>query len=428
MGALGILILFVGLLIGGLFRPWIGVFGYLFFAILCPQWNWRWSLPDINFQKFLAAAALLSFLLSGMQYHRLPKWGRIAVVCLAGTLLLNFISGMSSIDPAKTAFFLDVFGKITLMTCLAAGVLSDLKVIRVVCVMLVIAQGWNAFNINQIYWQLGFLDLNSMTWNFLDNNTYSISSLPIMALAIGLIFADQNRWVRYLAGVILALQLHQIMLLESRGTMLGAILLCTIAVFVMPKNRFNWNVTALSTVAILILAGPPVLKEFSSIFVSEDELDTSADSRYYLWQAGLEITLDNPILGVGPWCGEMVVPTYYRGEMTMGKYKALHNLFFEMSTGAGIPALLLYVSFFLSAFWAHWKLWRSKLPVPPPLTAVNIAILCGIPGYFLASMFSSGILIESPYVLVVLGIAAVAANQQADSTEVTPEQDEANCV
>lgn len=425
MGAIAVLLLFAGLIIGSLFRPWIGVVGYLFFAVLCPQWNWRWSLPDINYQKFLAAAALISFILNGMRYRRLPRWGLIALVSLVVTLLLNFISGISSIDPPKSAFFLDIFWKITLMTCLASGVLSDLGVIRITSLLLVVAQGWNAYNINQLYFQMGFLDLNSLSWNFLDNNTYSISSLPIMALAIGVIFADQQRWVRYLAGVILVFQLHQLMLLESRGTMLGAILLCTLGVFVMPKSRLNWSIVILSTVVILVLAGPPVVREFSSIFGSKDELDTSADSRYYLWQAGLAITLDNPILGVGPWAGEMLVPAYYQGDMEMGKYKALHNLFFEMSTGAGIPALLLYVCIFLSVFWGHWQLWRSKSPMPPPLRATNVAVLCGIPGYLLASMFSSGLLIESPYLLVSLGIASVAGNQQERIVDAATSWDEA---
>jgi O-antigen ligase len=413
MGALAVLLLFASLLFGSLFRPWIGTFGYLFFAVLCPQWNWRWSLPDINFQKFIAAAALIGFLLSGMCYQRLPKWGLVALASLVGTLILNFLSGFGSIDPPKSEFFLDIFWKITLMTCLAAGVLSDLQAIRITSILLVIAQGWNAFNINQLYFQVGFLDLNSLSWNFLDNNTYAVSSLPIMGLALGLVFADQHRWTRYLAGVILVLQLHQLMLLESRGTMLGAILLCASAVVVMPKNRLNWTVVVFSAVITIVLAGPPVVQEFSSIFNSSDELDTSADSRYYLWQAGLAITLDNPMTGVGPWAGEMAVPAYYLGDMKMGKYKALHNLFFEMSTGAGIPALLLYLTFFLAVFWGHWQLWRSKFPMPPELRSVNVAILCGIPGYFLASMFSSGILIESPYVLTALGIAAVAANQRA---------------
>ncbi|TWT51915.1 O-antigen ligase family protein [Allorhodopirellula solitaria] len=415
MGALAVLLLFAGLLAGSLARPWVGVFGYLLFAVLCPQWNWRWSLPDINYQKYLAGAALLSFLLSGMRYQPLPKWGRVALFSLVGTLLLNFISGFGSIDPSKTKFFLGIFWKITLMSCLAAGVLADLRVIRIVCVALVASQGFNAFNINQLYYQNSFLDIYALTWNFLDNNTYSISTLPIMALAIGLIFADEKRWVRYFAGVVLALQLHQLMLLESRGTMLGAILLLAIAIIVMPKTRFNWTVVGVSAVAVVVLAGPPVVAEFSSIFASEDELDTSADSRYYLWQAGFDITMDNPLLGVGPWAGELLVPSYYRGNMPMGERKALHNLFFEMSTGAGVPALLLYFTFFFATFGGHWRLWRSRRSLPAPLLAINIAVLCGIPGYFLASMFSSGILIESPYLLVALGIAAVSAQQTTNA-------------
>jgi O-antigen ligase len=186
----------------------------------------------------------------------------------------------------------------------------------------------------------------------------------------------------------------------------------------MPKSSFNLKAVGVGLLMVVVLAGPPVVREFSSIFVSQDERDSSADSRFYVWDAGLRISLDNPLLGVGPWAGEALVPSYYRGEIGDVEGKALHNLFFEMSTGAGIPALILYVLFFAAVFIGHFQLWRSGKWMPSELRTINIAVLCGVPGYLVASVFSSGILIESPYVLVSLGIASVASHGAMCATDI----------
>jgi hypothetical protein len=59
----------------------------------------------------------------------------------------------------------------------------------------------------------------------------------------------------------------------------------------------------------------------------------------------------------------------------------------------------------------HYRLWRIGIdPSYMMLKAVNLAILCGIPGYWVASMFSSGALIESPYTLVSVGCATLAVH------------------
>lgn len=409
MGALAILLIFAVFCIAAIARPWVGATGYFFFAVLCPQWNWRWSLPDYDFQKFLAAATLVGFALSGLRYAKLQRSGRWSLVFLVATLLLNFISSSQSIAPETSGFFLDIFWKITLMASIASGLYPSHGAVRAAAILLVIAQGWNAFNINQLYFSQSFINLNSFRWNYLDNNTYSISTVPIFALTIALLLTDRDRRIRYLMGLIAVLQLHQIMILESRGTMLGVLLLLGLAIWVMPRNRWNWSVVGGGIALSVVLAGPPVVKEFVSIFADDGQRDSSADSRFELWSAGWRITADYPVLGVGPWAGQVLVPEYYEGEMAVAmERKALHNLFFEMSTGAGVLALIVYLAFFGLPFWIAWKEFRSTRRSRQPIGTLPMAMVCGVPAFWLSSMFSSGILIESPYVLVVLGIAEAA--------------------
>ena len=194
----------------------------------------------------------------------------------------------------------------------------------------------------------------------------------------------------------------------------------------MPKNRATWGMVITSLLLGSILAGPSVVEEFNSSFQKGENLDSSADSRYKLWKAGAAIMKDYPLLGVGPWAAEVLVPRYYEGGLTAPR-KALHNLFFEVGTGCGVPALICYLSIFLIPFFAHLLLWyRDRKTMPRWMQMVNLSILCGVPGYWVASMFSSGALIEAPYMLMVLGAAALPVYQHWQVEEEHQESEHAD--
>ena len=117
--------------------------------------------------------------------------------------------------------------------------------------------------------------------------------------------------------------------------------------------------------------------------------------------------MDYPLLGVGPNAARVLVPTYYEGGLDQEE-KALHNLFFDVSTGAGVFGFAAYFTVFalplLHAF-------RRYHPDDDDLGAIRLAVMAGLPGYLAASMFSSGLLFESCYVLVILG--CVSSNIEA---------------
>ncbi len=82
-------------------------------------------------------------------------------------------------------------------------------------------------------------------------------------------------------------------------------------------------------ILVSIIAGPPVIKEFSSIFATAEERDESADSRFKLWKAATMITLDNPIFGVGGGATQYVIPKYER--LTLICKRSTHTIFFSKS-------------------------------------------------------------------------------------------------
>ena len=392
----------------GLARPHVALIGYYGFAVLIPEWNWRWALPpNPGFQKYLVASCLLGFLFNGLRGNRLRGGPLAACLCFGLYLGLSYVSAASSISPSNSQWFMSFMWKIVLMAAMAVLLLDSPRKISAILWVSVLAQGYNAFRINEQYFETGICWAAYTGWAFMDNNIYCMATMPMIGMSLALAFRSQRIWQRAIAGGIFLLQMHQIMLMQSRGCMLGAIILAGIFFLLVPKNAYSWAAILGSIFAATVLAGPSVVKEFSSSFASAEERDSSADSRFKLWEAGAKITADYPVLGVGPDAGRRIVHKYYPGGLR-ARDKALHNTLFEVTACSGVPAAVGYFGFFgicwLSVAW-FWK--REGKILAPPMSAACLAILCGLPGFLVSAMFSSSLLVESPYALVALGCATI---------------------
>lgn len=413
MSAVVIYSLFAAICVAGLAWPWVGLVGFFGFVILEPNWNWRWSIPlDFPFQKYIAACVLFGFVASGLRMPNLSESAKYAIVAFAAFIGLAFLSTTQTIDHELSAFYMESLWKIVLMAILAVLLLDEPKKLWIFLIVIVLAQGYSAFQINLQYFEDGTSIYARRNWGTKgDNNIYSNLTIPLIACSGSVVVFAKKNWVRALVGVIFLLQLHQLMLLESRGAMLATAVMLVLFCYYMPKTQFAVRSVIFATVIGAALAGPPVVKEFSSVFASEEERDASAESRFALWKAGFEITADHPWLGVGPFAGQNLVPIYTGDIFEERKRKGLHNLVFEISTGTGVPATCLYFAFFYLAWRQSWKRCKFDSQLQDDeesrwLDAVSLAATVGIPGYLLGNMFSSGALGESGYALAAIGLAA----------------------
>lgn len=399
-----------------LMRPWVGIVGFYGFVLLEPEWNWRWSLPpDFGFQKWIFACLLIGWVINGFPGQPLRGWPGIACAAFVGFLSLAFISSQQSIDPVLSEFFMENMWKIVVTAILAVRLLDQPHKIWAMLWTVSIAHGYNAYGITREYLDLGYCQYVFQTeWAFEGSNQVANLAVCASAASLALLFFAPKTWQKMLAGAIFLLQAHQVMLLESRGCMLGMIALVMTAVILMPKTRTNIRAVVVAAVGISLLAGPSVVAEFQSIFVAEEELDTSADSRKKLWKAGAAITADYPLLGVGPLASERLVPQYYEGGLDTNK-KALHNLVFEISTGSGIPATLMYFTFLMAPGIRGFFLLRKRSlrdNAPHHVQAGLFAASSGLAGFLVANQFSAGALMEGSYTLAATGLAAVLVLQR----------------
>lgn len=410
MGAIFVYICFLASCILAVTVPALGCAAFYFFNLLDPAWNWRWAIPqDPGFQKWIAASILAGFFIHQGWRSHLNKTTFTTLSLLVGFVLLCYVSSKNSAYPLRSAIYLDMLWRIALIVGISLMVTINENRAMLLAVGCVLGQAYNSFQINLEYFQIGFCRYASMAdWGLkgLDNNGYSILTIPILALSASFVLSPWRWWIRALAGGICLLQIHQIMLMESRGSMLGAVLVAAVALLYCPKTPATNTIILTGAVFVSFLAGPPVIREFGSIFGDEGNLDVSAESRFYLWKAGAAIMWDYPWLGVGPGCSGSFVPLYYDyANLQADGEKALHNLFFEIMCENGILAGIIYFGFFLLPWCMVWRNRRHFLWSNPHRCTLALGVISGIPGYFLASMFSSGTLIESSYVLPIIGCA-----------------------
>ena len=402
----------------GLRRPWVGLIVYYAFVTLEPDWNWRWSIDTtFPYQKYITGCLLLGMFLSGLKKSKVTGLTKYSLYSLAAFVAIAYVSAFQSLNPDYSFRYMGVIWKVVLMAIITVWLIDTPHKLWILMWVVVLCQGYNAYQINLQYFQDGYCRYAINGWgNKGDNNVYSIFTIPIMGISAALSVYGRNNWQLLLAGGVFVMQLHVLMLLESRGTMIGGIFLAAIFAVCVPKSRRVWSMLAAAFLCAVLLAGPSVVDEFTSAFKSEGARDSSADSRFELWKAGAIITKDHAMFGVGPNAGRFVVPQFVDAE---GRdQKALHNLFFEISTGCGLPATLLYLAFFGLIFFPCLSLLRREMNrLPDWAAASTLAVVCGIPGYWLSSMFSSGALLESSYLLVAIGGVALQVYQRVHVAE-----------
>lgn len=432
--------LFIFSCLGAITRPHLGVLGFYAFVLLQPEWNWRWHFPEpLGFQLYITLSTITGILLGYL--HRSPVSPLVsrALIFLAFFIGLLFISYSTSIRQNETWLYVDSLWKIALMCFITVLTIDTPKRCLALMWVLVLSQGFNAYRINENYFQYGFSSYRSYGYGLSgDNNLYSLLTLPIFGCSVALACFSRKKIHRVVAGLIMLLQAHQIMLLESRGAMLGVVAISPLILWYIPKTRLNVLGLTVGIAGIAVLAGPSVINELLSIGGDAESgtLDASASSRFDLWKAGWEITKEHPLLGVGPWAAQWVVPKILKMD---AETKGLHNIYFEISAGCGVPAAIFYFGFFSMCIFAGWTVLQhprqniktrnrhdSDMEV---LRGGGFAAVTGLLGYFIASIFSAGALLESGYAVAALGLCCyrVFIARKPGSVDELISKDESYC-
>lgn len=331
------------------------------------------------------ALGLLSLLAAPFRYSLLPLGGELFLLPVAYTLialgrpLLGLILVTSFASMAERARRISGLLIASSALALLIGFLGLLSaqytiksaVLRPVIDLLPELRGFpgaeGGFNVNEI--------AGAMAW-----------FAPLMA-GLGLYYWRERRtetgqaaqFLRALAPIAFALLWAALFLGQSRFALFGVLPALAGLVWLLLRGRWRWIGLTLVVLFValegLVYFGPTGSAEQVERLADNNEISSS--SRLEMWSSGLAIVRDFPLTGVGvnmyrasPVRSRYPVPAYANAILPHA-----HNEWLQAATDLGLPGLVVFIGFQVTAGWMLWRVWRRGEPHD---RAVAAAVAAGL--------------------------------------------------
>lgn len=402
--------------VGGLANPVIGLFTYVLFATLRPQFVWGFAGDFGGISQYVAIAMFIGWARTNFGQYGLRRVMYITAP-LAVFGLWVFVSAQTATNTTVANAWAIEFLKILAPFLVGVTTLNTTKQARLLLWVLVASHAYVSLNFNQGYFLTGFNEVGELGFGGADNNSYAVSLVTALGPAIGLALSARSALEKAVAGLSIVLILHTILLTYSRGGMTGLIVSLIVIFAMVPKKP---SYVAAVFVVFLIgarLAGPQVIERFSTSFASQEERDASADSRFQLWAACWQMATRSPLVGVGPRNFPVNASAY---GFTAGK--EAHSTWMQTLAEMGFPGLLALLAFYAAAVRKLWPIARRKwTPETKEETVLAAGILSGLAGFMVSAQFVTTVGMETSYYTVMVGaILAASASQKVLGTVSAP--------
>jgi probable O-glycosylation ligase (exosortase A-associated) len=394
----------LGTLING---PLWGLTLYYLFAVLRPQYLWKWALPPgVQWSLFVALATLGATALSLFAFYGRSEEARVRRLALGHIVLAGFsvwliLSYVFAYDPSRAEPIVIDYAKIIIMMTVSAIVVRHVAHIRLLTLTAVLALCYIGYEVNFMYLVQGYLGIYHNGYGGLDNNGAGL----MLAMAIPpclFLWEGHQRWWRWFFAAMVPVLLHAVLMTYSRGAMVSLIL---VAPLIYLRSRRKGLMTAgalILAMTIPILAGAEIRQRFFS--VEQYERDHSAQSRFASWRAGLEIAKDHPVFGIGPRNSGAVIRAY--GADMSGR--VIHSQYVQIAADNGFVGLAWYLALLATA-WAGLRRVRvsarsSNTPESRSIYAFACSLECSLAIFCTGACFLSLEVFELPYLLTMLAI------------------------
>ncbi len=407
-----LLALTAGGMLGTFFRgPFVPFCVYVLFAVLRPQFLWKWqlsSMPDMNWSLYISLAVLGSYLpwVGGMfgsprdpeRYVHPPFTWSHKVLCLFSlwmTLSYLFANNMFAAYPVYEDFL-----KIFIMYMIGTQIVRMVWQVKVLYLVMALSVAYIAMDIVHLYLTTGYLVLVKKGFAGLDNNGAALMlamGIPLCYFA----FEFTKRWYRFAFLVPIPFVVEAIMSSFSRGAMLSAIVGGLFYVLFSRRRVFLICCIVATAAVVPVVAGKEIQARFLS--TQQGAEDDSINSRYVSWDCARRIANDYPIFGAGIRCSNALMFSY--GADMEGR--TVHNIYLQLAADTGWIGMTLYVGLagftLLALLRARWRL-RHRTDDEANLTVALIGgVFCSLVTFFFGAIFLSLEALELPYFLMLLG-------------------------
>ncbi len=389
--------------LASLFNPFIGFLVYVAFGIIKPDSFWFWAIPQGNYSRIVAIGFLLGWIIHGCGNWSLGR-GALPLGCLMAYWVVLLLSAITA--PVEDLGWLPVepMAKVILPIIAGATLIDSLDRLKQLAWVIVICQGYLAYEFNLNYLQMPYFLPQEFTHGGLDNNGIAITMVTSIGMAFFLGFHAPKLWQQLLAFGCAALMAHVVLFSNSRGGMLSLIITGVFSFILLPKRPGPMLIFSLGIIGTLAFAGEGVQKRFMSSFESEEKGSDAGGKRSAHWKACIDSMQKSP-LGVGPCHWRTVAPSYGLPAMEA------HSTWMQIGAELGIPGLASLLGFYILTIARLAPLTKERAHVTDPwLRYLARMVISSLVGFLCAAQFVTVDGVELPYYVALLGIGVLKVN------------------
>jgi len=258
--------------------------------------------------------------------------------------------------------------------------------------------------------------------------------------AIGLAGVGRRRLL--VLAVALVLVGAAFVLTFSRGAYLGLPVGVAVAIAVLVANGMPASVrtfmpkfaAGLAAVALILVVGAAIWEPARGFFgrvvdrVTSIPNATESSNRSHLdlWEVGIRIASEHPILGTGPDTYVLLFPRYRDEVLTpdraavMAKFRpeSAHNVYISTAAGSGLPSLVMYLFIIGGTLVAVFRVARREVPIEVRLALAGLAGAAVV--HLVTDAFMTGEPSSAAVFWVLLGAGAGLAERHLDDGRPRP--------
>ena len=366
----------------------------LFMVIYCarPE-DWIPGLSAVPLAKIVGILSLIAFLLSlGQIRQRFPR-EVIFLLLLIGQLFATVPMSpvwragafVHALDFAKVGFIVLVM----VMVATAFQRLRQLLFIQgasvaIICAVTVLKGRMRSGRLEGI-----------LNGNYGNSNDLALAIVISLPLCLALFFLSKRILWRIMWAVAMVVMAYALLLTGSRGGFLALAIsggVCLWEFAVRGRRFYLLPLAGLLGAVLLVLSSGIMSQRLKATFDTGDDATSaygSAQARQRLLWRSLEITAEHPLFGIGPGNFQVI----------SGVWHETHNSYTQISSEAGIPALILYLSILWCGF-RNIRIVKKSSQNEKQLKLLAGALHASLAGFVIGSCFGSVAYQFFPYFIV----------------------------
>jgi len=200
-------------------------------------------------------------------------------------------------------------------------------------------------------------------------NVFAILFVIATGLSLEYIFGQHGMVARVSHALLAVAYLAAIYCTNSRGAVLG-IICCLLFYFSMKEKRFAWLAVAAAIIVVILLYGPSRMSMVHSA-------ESSAHERTWLWEQGLQMLVQHPVLGVG------------RGQFVKIANPNLiaHNIYVQNFSELGLVGFFLFSCILWFSYKGVQMVGYGSPQADSSLSSLGRSLCCALVGFSACTFF-----------------------------------------